>query len=208
LHIDVVNFHDDQRNYQFDVELALRPQSGLGSSGQDCVWQLQSSHQVVEQHVNIRAYDHRNASAWLKGEVDQTRGAKTLYGEAYHYAEPYTVLGDAIDQDEDLLSESGFFYARLRHERYLNNRTQLSGISSSATLAPGQVLTVTGGAPHAFAPRAVITTLSTQAARDSSFVATFEAIPYAETVCFRPPLLAKPQMAGTVPARVTSNQAH
>ncbi|MFP3519941.1 contractile injection system protein, VgrG/Pvc8 family, partial [Pseudomonas sp. SIMBA_077] len=25
LHIDVVNFHDDQRNYQFDVELALRP---------------------------------------------------------------------------------------------------------------------------------------------------------------------------------------
>ncbi|WP_122680049.1 type VI secretion system tip protein VgrG, partial [Pseudomonas viridiflava] len=30
------------------------------------------------------------------------------------------------------------------------------------------------------------------------------AIPYSETVCFRPLLKAKPQMAGTVPARVTS----
>ena len=208
LHIDVVEFHDDQRNYQFDVELPYRPQSGLGSSGQDAVWQLQSSHQVVEQHVNIRAYHPRDAKAWLDGEVDQSRGATTLYGEAYHYAEPYTALGDAIDQDEDLQSESGFFYARLRHERYLNDQTRLSGISSSATLAPAQVLKITGGAPQAFAPRAVITRLTTRAARDSSFEATFEAIPYSETVCFRPPLLAKPQIAGTVPARVTSTQAN
>ena len=208
LHIDVAEFHDDQRNYQFDVELPYRPQSGLGSSGQDAVWQLQSSHQVVEQHVNIRAYHPRDAKAWLDGEVDQSRGATTLYGEAYHYAEPYTALGDAIDQDEDLQSESGFFYARLRHERYLNDQTRLSGISSSATLAPGQVLNITGGAPQAFAPRAVITRLTTRAARDSSFEATFEAIPYSETVCFRPPLLAKPQIAGTVPARVTSTQAN
>ncbi|NNA00465.1 DUF2345 domain-containing protein, partial [Pseudomonas lundensis] len=160
------------------------------------------------QHVNIRAYHPRDAKAWLDGEVDQSRGAQTLYGEAYHYAEPYTVLGDAIDQDEDLQSESGFFYARLRHERYLNDQTRLSGISSSATLAPGQVLNITGGAPQAFAPRAVITRLTTRAARDSSFEATFEAIPYSETVCFRPPLLAKPQIAGTVPARVTSTQAN
>lgn len=208
LNIDVVEFHDDQRHYQFDVKLAYRPQSGLSSSGQDGVWALQSSHQVVEKHVNIRAYHHRVANAHLNGDIDQTRGASTTYGEAYHYAEAYTTLGDPYAYDEDLQSESGFFYARLRHERYLNGQTQLSGISSSATLAPGQVLKISGGVPQAFAPGAVVTQLSTRAARDSSFEVSFEAIPYSETVCFRPELQNKPQIAGTVPARVTSPQEH
>ncbi|MGH8382473.1 type VI secretion system Vgr family protein [Pseudomonas sp.] len=206
LKIEVVEFHDDQRRYQFGVTLAYRPQSGLSSSGQDSVWQLQTRHQVVEKHINIRAYHHRDAHAYLDAEVDQTRGARTTYGEAYHYAEPYTVLGDALDQDEDLLSESGYFYARLRHERYLNAQTRLSGVSSSPTLAPGQVLKIDGNAPHAFAPGAVLTHLNVRAGRDSSYQASFEAIPYAERVCFRPALRAKPQIAGTLPARVTSTR--
>ncbi|NMX66881.1 type VI secretion system tip protein VgrG [Pseudomonas sp. WS 5111] len=208
LGIDVVEFRDDQRHYQFDIELPLRPQSGLGSSGQDAVWQLQSSHEVVEQQVHFRAYHHRDAGAHLSGEIDQSRGATTTYGEAYHYAEPYRVLGDAQSQDEDLEGESGYFYARLRHERYLNGQTQLSGISSSATLAPGQVLKVSGGAPQAFTPGAVIIGLTTKASRDSSFEAIFQAMPYSETVCFRPELKEKPQIAGTVPARITSPQAN
>jgi type VI secretion system secreted protein VgrG len=208
LGIDVVEFCDDQRLYQFDIALPYRPQSGLGSSGQDAVWHLQSNHRVVEQQVHIRAYHPRDAGAHLSGEIDQSRGASGTYGEAYHYAEPYTTLGDRLDQDEDLLSESGYFYARLRHERYLNAQTQLSGITSSATLAPGQVLHITGGAPQAFTPGAVITGLTTTAARDSSLVATFQAIPYSDTVCFRPALQPKPQIAGTVPARVTSPQAN
>jgi type VI secretion system secreted protein VgrG len=207
LNLDVVEFCDDQRGYQFDIELPYRPPAGLNGNDQDGVWRLQSSHRVVEKNLHLRAYDPRNANAWLQSDVDQTRGAKTTYGEAYHYAEPYTVLGDTYDQDEDLQSESGYFYARLRHERYLNEQTLLSGVSSSATLAPGQVLTITGGAPQAFAPRAVITHLTTRAARDASFECTFEAIPYAETVCFRPEIPPKPQIAGTVPARVSSSQA-
>ncbi|WP_185833624.1 type VI secretion system Vgr family protein, partial [Pseudomonas veronii] len=208
LGIDVVEFCDDQRLYQFDIALPYRPQSGLGSSGQDAVWHLQSNHRVVEQQVHIRTYHPRDAGAHLSGEIDQSRGASGTYGEAYHYAEPYTTLGDRLDQDEDLLSESGYFYARLRHEHYLNAQTQLSGITSSATLAPGQVLHITGGAPEAFTPGAVITGLTTTAARDSSLVATFQAIPYSDTVCFRPALQPKPQIAGTVPARVTSPQAN
>ncbi|MDY7552795.1 type VI secretion system tip protein VgrG [Pseudomonas sp. FG1] len=208
LGIDVVEFCDDQRLYQFDIALPYRPQSGLGSSGQDAVWHLQSNHRVVEQQVHIRTYHPRDAGAHLSGEIDQSRGASGTYGEAYHYAEPYTTLGDRLDQDEDLLSESGYFYARLRHERYLNAQTQLSGITSSATLAPGQVLHITGGAPQAFTPGSVITGLTTTAARDSSLVATFQAIPYSDTVCFRPALQPKPQIAGTVPARVTSPQAN
>ncbi|MFK7702294.1 type VI secretion system Vgr family protein [Pseudomonas caspiana] len=207
LKIDVVELRDDQRHYQFDVKLPLRGQSGFNSNGEDSVWQLQTSHAVVEKNINFRAYYHRDANAWLNGEVDQTRGDKTTYGEAYHYAEPYTVLGDSLAHDEDLQSESGFFYARLRHERYLNGQTQLTGVSSSAVLGLGQVLNISGGAPQAFKPGAVLTKLITRAARDSSLETLFEAIPYSETVCFRPPLPAKPQIAGTVPARVTNPHA-
>lgn len=162
----------------------------------------------MEQHINIRTYQHRVAHQHLDGDIDHSRGADGTYGEAYHYAEPYSVMGDRYAHDEDLQSESGYFYARLRHERYLNDQTQLRGISSSATLAPGQVLKISGGAPQAFEPGAVITQLIINAARDASLTVTFEAMPYSETVCFRPPLGDKPQIAGTVPARVTSTQQH
>ncbi|EJN27386.1 Rhs element Vgr protein [Pseudomonas sp. GM78] len=209
LHIDVVEFCDGQRGYQFDVELPNFSPAGLSSSDADGVWGLQTRHQVVEKNVNIRTYQPLDASAHLDADVDQTRGAKITYGEAYHYAEPYRVLGGAYDQHERLTTESGYFYARLRHERYLNDQTHLSGISSSATLAPGQVLTITGGgAPQAFTPRCAIVAMRTRAARDASFECRFEAMPYSETLCFRPPLQAKPQIAGTVPARVTSGEAH
>ncbi|WP_448118349.1 type VI secretion system Vgr family protein [Pseudomonas serbica] len=207
LQIDVVEFHDDQRHYQFGVKLPLRAPAGF-ASGEDGVWGLQTRHQVVEKSINFRAYHHRDARARLDGEVDQTRATTTTtYGEAYHYAEPYRVLGDRLDQDEDLQSESGFFYARLRHERYLNSQTHLSGASSSATLTPGQVLKI-AGAPQAFTPGAVITGLHTRAARDRSIEVHFEAIPYAEMVCFRPPVPPKPIVAGTLPARVTSGKAN
>jgi len=209
LGLAVVEFHDDQRHYvKPRINLPYRPQSGLGSNEQDSVWQLQASHEVVEKSIHFRAYHPRDARAWLDGSVDQTRGDTTTYGEAYHYAEPYKALGDKLDQDEDLLGESGFFYGRLRHERYLNNQTRLSGVCSSASLGLAQVLDVSGGAPQAFEPGAVVTRLVLRAARDRSFELSFEAIPYSESLCFRPPLLGKPKMAGTVPARVTSSLAN
>lgn len=206
LSIDVVEFHDHQRHFQFGLTLPHRPLSGLTSNGQEGVWALQVEHQVVEQHINVRAYHHRDAAAFLDGEVDHSRGATTTYGEGYHYGEPYAALGDAIDQDEDLLSESGYFYARLNHERFLNDQTRCNGVSSSVTLAPGQVLTVSDGAPQVFEPGVVITHLTVEAARDRSLEARFDAIPYSESIGFRPKLLGKPQIAGTVPARVTSTQ--
>lgn len=35
---------------------------------------------------------------------------------------------------------------------------------------------------------------------------TFQAIPCVETYCFRPAVISKPRMAGTLPARVTSTK--
>ncbi|WP_236176053.1 type VI secretion system tip protein VgrG, partial [Pseudomonas pseudonitroreducens] len=207
LKIDVVEFHDSPMHYQRDLSLPLRPLSGLESSGQDAVWELQASHQVVQQLVSSRAYYSRDAGANLDGQADLTRGASTTYGEAYHYAdEPYQTLGDPLARgDEEGHAESGVFYAQLAHERYLNDQLRLSGASSSAALAPGQVLKVEGGAPAAFSEGALIIRTHCTAARDRSFEVRFEAIPDGN-IAFRPPVPAKPRIAGTVPARVTSPQ--
>ncbi|MDN6860094.1 type VI secretion system tip protein VgrG [Pseudomonas sp. CAN2814] len=203
LRIEVLEFHDDQRHYQPASLLPLRQLSSLESTGQDAVWNLQSSHELVQQQVSNRAYYYRDAAAQLDANIDLLKSPKTTYGEAYHYGEPHQKLGDAYAQDEDLEIESGYFYARLAHERYLNQRTRLSGSTSSPTLLPGHVLKVDGAAAS-FAPGAVVVRLRSSAARDRSFEVSFEAIPYDEQVCFRPEVPARPVIAGTIPARVTS----
>lgn len=208
LKIDVVEFHDSPMHYQRDVSLPLRPLSGLQSTGQDAVWDLQACHRVVQQRVSTRAYYSRDAGANLDAQADLTRGATTTYGEAYHYAdEPYQALGDPQARGfEDGHAESGVFYAQLAHERYLNDQTRLSGASTSPALAPGQVLKVEGGVPAVFAEGVLIVSLHGKAARDRSYEIRFEAIPDTDTVGFRPPVPPKPRIAGTVPARVTSPQ--
>jgi uncharacterized protein involved in type VI secretion and phage assembly len=54
----------------------------------------------------------------------------------------------------------------------------------------------------------LITGLTASAARDRSYELTFTAIPYSERYSFRPARIAKPVMAGTLPARVTSTTAN
>ncbi|MBD9677931.1 type VI secretion system tip protein VgrG [Pseudomonas sp. PDM18] len=203
--IDVAEFHDAPMHYEREISLPLRPLSSLESTGKEAVWDLQVSHQVVEQVVSGRAYYSRDAGANLDAQADLTREAQTTYGEAYHYAnEHYQMLGDPYAHgDEEGFAESGVFYARLAHERYLNQQTRLFGSSSSAELAPGKVLKVEGGAPAAFAQGAVIVRMHCKAARDSSFEVSFEAIPDGD-IAFRPPVPPKPRIAGTVPARVTN----
>ncbi len=203
LRIEVLEFHDDQRHYLPAPPLPLRPLSSLESSGQDAVWSLQGKHQLVVQQVSNRAYYYRDAGAQLDANVDLLNSPKGTYGEAYHYGEPHQALGDAYARDEDLESESGYFYARLAHERYLNERTRLTGYTSSPALLLGQILKL-DGVDKNFAQGAVIVRLHSSAARDRSFEVQFEAIPYDEQVCFRPTVPAKPVIAGTIPARVTS----
>ncbi|MGE2624788.1 type VI secretion system tip protein VgrG, partial [Escherichia coli] len=74
---------------------------------------------------------------------------------------------------------TGAFYARLRHERYLNGQTRLSGVTGSPAVAPGQVLTVTGGfaVPAAFARGVVIPATEREARRDRDFEVRFTGIP-------------------------------
>lgn len=206
LQIDVVEFYDDQRHYQQGLVLQGVPPSGLHDNGVDSVWDLASAHQVVEQSVTVGDYNYRTAIADLAHSVDITRGDATTYGEAYHYADNYLAAGSAGRDPEP---ESGAFYARLRHERYLNQQARFSGVANTAALVPGVELKVSGHeVPLPFTQGVVIVRTRSTARRDSSFEVAFDAIPYSEEYCFRPALISKPKMAGTLPARVTSTSAN
>ncbi|RJT09561.1 type VI secretion system Vgr family protein [Rahnella inusitata] len=206
LNIDVVEFYDDQQFYQQGLTLNAVPPSGMHDSGVESAWALSSIHQVVQKSVSTGDYNYRTATSDLSGSADITRGDATTYGEAYHYADNYLFAGA---EGREPQTESGAFYARLRHEQYLNNQARFNGIANAATLVPGMELKVTGSdAPPAFVKGVIIVHTHCSARRDKSFEVEFDAIPYSEDYCFRPAPASKPVMAGTLPARVTSTTAN
>ncbi len=204
LDIDVVAFYDSRQGYETGLTLPAVPPSGQHSTGADAVWGMACHHQVVQKQVSTRDYNYRQATEDMNTQVDATRGDTTTYGDAYHYADNYLTPGSTSDNNP--APESGAFYARIRHERYLNGQTQTQALTSCPTLSPGQVLNVTGGDDVAdvFAQGVVITAMHSQARRDRDFEVHFSGIPDGNDFSFRPEPGARPVMAGTLPARVTS----
>ncbi len=200
LKIEVVEFYDDQSGYERGLTLPLRHPSGLFDGETEAVWGLNTAYSVVEKSVSTRDYNYREATAEMTtGQHDATGGDNTTYGEAYHYADNFLQQGDKE------AAESGAFYARIRHERYLNEQAILKGQSTSSLLMPGLEIKVQGDdAPAVFRKGVLITGVTTSAARDRSYELTFTAIPYSERYGYRPALIPRPVMAGTLPARVTS----
>ena len=200
LKIEVIEFFDDQSGYERGLTLPLRHPSGLHDSATEAVWGLNTAYSVVEKSVTTRDYNYREATAEMTtGQHDATGGDNTTYGEAYHYADNFLQQGDKE------AAESGAFYARIRHERYLNEQAILKGQSTSSLLMPGLEIRVQGDdAPAVFRKGVLITGVTASAARDRSYELTFTAIPYSERYGYRPALIPRPVMAGTLPARVTS----
>ena len=204
LNIDVVEFYDGQQGYEKGLTLPSVPPSGQHSEGVDSVWGMESHHNVVQKQVSTRDYNYRQATEDMNTQVDATRGDATTYGDAYHYADNYLTAGSQHDRNP--APESGAFFARIRHERYLNAQTQTRAITSCPTLSPGQVLKVTGGyeVAEVFAQGVVITAMHSHACRDEDFGVNFDGIPDSTDFSFRPEPGSRPVMAGTLPARVTS----
>lgn len=206
LHIDVAEFCDSQQGYEKGLTLPSVPPSGQQSAGVDAVWEMACRHRVVEQQVSTHDYNYREATADMNAQVDVTRGETTTFGEAYHWGDNYLTAGNAHDRHP--APESGAFYARLRHERYLNGQTRMQATTSCPTLCPGQVLKVTGGEEVAgeFADGVLVTAMHSHARRDADFAVEFAGIPDSPDVGYRPEPGARPVMAGTLPARVTSTR--
>ncbi|MGK3141383.1 type VI secretion system Vgr family protein [Pantoea sp. C2G6] len=197
---DVVIFQDSQQQYEFGVTLPLRNQAGMSDSGKESIWDIQIAYNVVSRSVTARDYNYREAQTPQDSTKSITGKEGITIGETYHYAEPFLTEGDTESP------ETGAYFARLRHERILNAQYRVSGHSSSPHLAPGQVLETDGTLPEAVKEGIVITTIRTSGSRKSSFTLLFEGIPYSETVCYRPALLPRPVISGSLPARVESTQ--
>lgn len=204
LNIDVVEFYDSQQGYEKGLVLPSVPPSGQHSQGVDSVWDMESRHKVVQKEVSTRDYNYRQATQDMNARVDATGGDTTTCGEAYHYGDNYLTPGSAYDRNP--AAESGAFYARIRHERYLNGQTQTVAFTSCPALCPGMLLKVTGGyeVAEVFAQGVVVTAMHSHARRDADFCVRFEGIPDSTDFCFRPAPGRRPVMAGTLPARVTS----
>lgn len=208
---EVVHFADAQRALVFGKTLPVNSPSGMSDSGADSVWGLNITHNVVEASVTTKDYNHRDAqSILLSAPADMTRGngEGVAYGDVYHYRLRHLARGDKIDPQ----AETANFYARLDHERFLANQTQITGYSTAAWLAPAQVLDITDGLPPTLPavlqePVLIISTHFT-ASRKSALLVDILGVPYSETVCWRPPLLPRPKVTGTMTARITSAKAN
>ncbi|WP_201519014.1 type VI secretion system Vgr family protein [Escherichia ruysiae] len=204
---EVIHFGDVQSALIFDKTLPVNSPSGMSDSGTDSVWALNVEHRVVESRVITNDYNHREAQNILMSvPADMTRGEgyDTSYGEVYHYRPRHTERGDKIDP----APETANFWARLDHERFLAEQTRITGKSTDASLLPAQVLTITDSTPPVLpAPLqepVLLTQLLFTGSRKSALQVMLSAVPYSEIVCWRPPLLTRPKITGTMTARVTS----
>lgn len=209
---EVLVLGDKQSCYQFGKTLPLGNPAGMNDNGVEAVWGLSLRHQVVQASVQAKDYNYREAqNSLVSTRADMTRGDGNgiTYGDVYQYQPRHLVRGDALTP----APESGNFWARLEHERFLAAQTQLRGSSTDTSLALLQVLTIQESClpptlPAVWQAPVVITGLRFAASRASALQVNFTAVPYSETLCWRPALLPRPKISGTMMARVTSAKAN
>lgn len=205
---EVVHFADQQSAYEFDKRLALNSPSGMSDSGADSVWGLNILHRVAPAGVTTKDYNHREAQKVLqsaRADITGGEGEEMRYGEVYHYKPRHLETGDAFDP----APETGNFWARLDHERFLAEQTLITGASTDAGLRSGQVLTITDSSvpstlPDVLQQPVVVVRAGFSGSRKDALRVTLAAVPYSETQCWRPALKARPKVSGTLTARVSS----
>lgn len=205
---EVVHFADKQSAWTFGKKLPLNSPSGTNDNAVDSVWDIHVWHNVVERSVTASDYNHREAQNILTSvPADMTRGDGDgiTYGDVYHYRPRHHERGDKITP----ATETGNFWARLEHERFLSAQTTVTGSSTDHTLGPAQVLSITETAIPPTLPRetengVVIIRTGYYGSRKNALKVTWVAMPYYENRCWRPAAKKRPVVSGTMMARVTS----
>ncbi|WP_373240102.1 DUF2345 domain-containing protein [Kluyvera ascorbata] len=205
---EVVHFADKQSAWTFGKTLPLNSPSGANDNAADSVWGVNVRHNVVERSVTASDYNYREAQNILTSvPADMTRGdgEGNTYGDVYHYRPRHLERGDKITP----AAETGNFWARLEHERFLSTQTSVTGSSTDHTLSPAQVLTITEMAIPPTLPREiengiVIIRTGYYASRKNALKVAWVAMPYYEDRCWRPAAKKRPVVSGTLTARVTS----
>ncbi|MDY0995541.1 type VI secretion system tip protein VgrG [Pantoea agglomerans] len=205
---EVVHFADKQSAWTFGKSLPLSSPSGMSDSAADSIWGVNVRQNVVERSVTASDYNHREAQNVLTSvPADMTcgDGDGVTYGEVYHYLPRHLERGDKITPS----AETGNFWARLEHERFLSGQTIISGCSNDALLSPAQVLTISESVVPPTLPSEtdngiIITRTGYIASRKDALIVMWEGMPYYENRCWRPAAKKRPVVSGTLTARVTS----
>lgn len=205
---EVVHFADKQSAWTFGKSLPLSSPSGMSDNAADSVWGVNVRQNVVERTVTASDYNHREAQNVLASvPADMTRGDGdgVTYGEVYHYLPRHLERGDKITPS----AETGNFWARLEHERFLSGQTTISGCANDALLSPAQVLTISESVVPPTLPSEtdngiIITRTCYIASRKDALIVMWEGMPYYENRCWRPAAKKRPVVSGTMMARVTS----
>ncbi|EIR1989341.1 TPA: type VI secretion system tip protein VgrG [Salmonella enterica] len=201
--LDTYILADSQLNYRFDVRLPYREPSGLFDGAAESVWDVRTWHNIATGTVVTRDYNYRTATTPMDAAVSVRNDAVTT-GEHYRYAAPYREAGDDASPEPE--TESGAFYARLHHERELNRSARIHLFSNAAHLTPGQVLEPEGDVIAALKEGVILTLVTFRGARDSRLHVSVWGLPYTERYCFRPAEIPRPEIHGTLPARVESRE--
>ncbi|EOX7389695.1 type VI secretion system Vgr family protein [Enterobacter quasiroggenkampii] len=205
---EVVHFADKQSAWTFGKKLPLNSPSGTNDNTVDSVWDIHVWHNVVERSVTASDYNHREAQNILTSvpaDMTQGDGDGITYGDVYHYRPRHLERGDKITP----ATETGNFWARLEHERFLSAQTTVTGSSTDHTLGPAQVLSITETAIPPTLPRetengVVIIRTGYYGSLKNALKVTWVAMPYYENRCWRPAAKKRPVVSGTMMARVTS----
>ena len=201
--LDTYIFADSQLHYRFDVRLPYREPSGLFDGAAESVWDVRTWHNIATGTVATRDYNYRTATTPMDATVSVRNEAVTT-GEHYRYAAPYRDAGDDTSPEPE--TESGAFYARIYHERELNKSARIHLFSNAAHLTPGQVLEPQGDVITALKEGVVLTLVTFRGARDSRLHVSVWGMPYTEHYCFRPTEVSRPEIHGTLPARIESRE--
>lgn len=203
--LDTLTFADSPLFYQFDVHLPYQEPSALYDGAAESVWGLRTWHNTVTGLVRTRDYNYRTATTPMDSAVT-IRNSATTTGEHSRYGEPFLEAGD--DSTSEPETESGAFYARLHHERELNQSARLHLFSNAAHLTPGMVLEADGSTLSDLKEGMLITLTTFRAARDTRLHVSVWGMPYSEQVCFRPAERPRPKNHGTLTARIESREQH
>ena len=162
--LDVTIFGDSQLHYIFNGALPYHEPSGLHDGAELCCWGARSWHNVVTENVSARDYNYRTARDPMDVAVS-VRSPAVMTGEHYRYTEPYLNAGD--DSDPEPATESGAFYARIRHERELNQSAYLHLFSNAYWLSPGRVFDPVGAKLHDLKDGVIVAFTSYRGSRDA-----------------------------------------
>ncbi|WP_337072018.1 type VI secretion system Vgr family protein [Klebsiella aerogenes] len=200
-HRDVLVLGDYTHSFAEEKNMAYRHPSGLFDGGLESLWEITINRRSVAGQTRVNDEYYREAQSDLQAHLETDLDMPALIGEEYRYGENYKEQGrQAAEQPEQ-----GRWFVKRRRERLVTEQVVFDGKSNGMTIRPGMILHPQGKrweeAPDGLL---VVSTSSQRVSRDTAYIISFTAVPHRLHLSYRPPLLGRPHIAGTLLARVTS----